>query len=117
MFGALFLEVGMIVRTTTSIYSMWKYMCVCASSATTGDVDLPSPANHKTVNISPVAIRKNRSHLCRFKTRWWQEVLWQDRVTVAYLTYQIVTEILTKCNNIAEQNHNHCTLENLFRLD
>lgn len=29
MFGALFLEVGIIVRTTTSIYSMWIYMCVC----------------------------------------------------------------------------------------
>jgi len=112
--GSLFLEVG--VMETTIVYSVQIYMHVFVCSANTGDVDLSPLADHKTVNNSSVPSRKTRSPVGRFKTRWWQEVLRQDRVTVAYLTYQMVTEILTRCNNIAEQNHNHRTLENLFRL-
>lgn len=114
MLGPLFLEVGFMEMTI--VYSVQIYMHVFVCSVTTGDVDLSPLADHKTVNNSSVPSRKTRSPLGRFKTRWWQEVLRQDRVTVAYLTYQIVTEILTRCNNIAEQNHNHRTLENLFRL-
>jgi hypothetical protein len=103
----------------TIIYFVQIYICmhVFVSSAATGDVDLSPPADHKTVNVSSIPSKKTRSPLGRFKTRWWQEVLWQDRVTVAYLTYQMVTEILNRSNNIAEQNHNHRTLENFFRLD
>jgi len=100
----------------TIVYSVQIYIRVFVCSATTGDEDLSPLADHKTVNISSVPSRKTGSPLSRFKARWWQEVLRQDRVTVAYLTYQMVTEILTRCNNIAEQNHNHRTLENLFRL-
>lgn len=114
MLRSLFLEVGVTVRTI--VYSVQIYMYVFLSSAITDDVDLSPLADHKTVNISSIPSKKTRSPLGRFKTRWWQEVLWQDRVTVAYLTYQMVTEILNRCNNIAEQNHNHRTLENLFRL-
>jgi hypothetical protein len=100
----------------TIVYSVQIYMHVFVCSATTGDENLSPLADHETVINSSVPSRKTRSPLSRFKARWWQEVLRQDRVTVAYLTYQMVTEILTRCNNIAEQNHNHRTLENLFRL-
>jgi len=84
---------------------------------TAGGADSSSVGSNRGVSTSPVTGRKAKSPVGRFKTRWWREILWQDRVTVAYLTYQTVTEILNRCNNIAEQNHNHCTLENLFRLD
>ncbi|PSN39904.1 hypothetical protein C0J52_07942 [Blattella germanica] len=67
-------------------------------------------------NVSPVPGRRWKNPVWRFKIKRWTSILWKDRITIAYLTYQTVTEILTRCNNIAEQNHNHRTLENVFRL-
>jgi hypothetical protein len=96
-----------------------KYDCTVytCSVIAAGGADSSSPGSQKTMSTSPVPGRKDKNPLYRFKTRWWREILWQDRVTVAYLTYQTVMEILTRCNNISEQNHNHRTLENIFRLD
>ncbi|PNF13637.1 hypothetical protein B7P43_G17289 [Cryptotermes secundus] len=83
---------------------------------TTSSVDSSSLGSYKAVNTAPIPGKKDKSPLFRFKTSWWRDILWKDRLTLAYLTYHTVTEILTRCNKIAEQNHNHCTLENLFRL-
>nr|CAD7409558.1 unnamed protein product [Timema cristinae] len=56
------------------------------------------------------------SVVCGSKVGHWREIVWQDRITLLYLCHQVVTDILRCCNNIAEQNHNHRTLENVFRL-
>jgi hypothetical protein len=94
-------------------------VCVCmyVCSVTIGSVDPPSLGSYEAGNTAPLPVRKGKSPLFRFKTSWGRDILWKDRVTLAYLTYHTVTEILTRCNSIAEQNHNHRTLENLFRLD
>jgi hypothetical protein len=106
-------EVCLSDAVNNSLLCVHVYVC----SGTAGSVDSSSLGSYKAVNTAPVPVRKDRSPLFRFKTNWWRDILWKDRVTVAYLTYHTVTEILTRCNNIAEQNHNHRTLENLFRLD
>ncbi|XP_069674313.1 uncharacterized protein [Periplaneta americana] len=79
-------------------------------------VDSSSLGSYRVASNSPLPPKKGRSPVCKFKTKRWKDILWQDRVTVAYLTFQTVTEILARCNNIAEQNHNHRMLENVFRL-
>lgn len=96
-----------------SLLCIRVYVC----SMTAGSVDSSSLGSYKAVNTAPILGRKDRSPLFRFKTSWWRDILWKDRLTLTYLTYHTVTEILTRCNKIAEQNHNHCILENLFRLD
>nr|CAD7572656.1 unnamed protein product [Timema californicum] len=54
------------------------------------------------------------SVVCGSKVGHWRETVWQDRITLLYLCHQVVTDILRCCNNIAEQNHNHRTLENVL---
>ncbi|XP_063232338.1 uncharacterized protein LOC134536536 [Bacillus rossius redtenbacheri] len=45
----------------------------------------------------------------------WREQAWRDRAAALYLTHQAVSEVLRRYD-VAEQNHNHLTLEQLLRL-
>ncbi|KAJ9590929.1 hypothetical protein L9F63_016027, partial [Diploptera punctata] len=116
-------ELRSAVETMQSVMEKFKNLDlnklssdVRSTKTAASGVDTSSMGSFTGTDGSPALVRRWKNPVSKYKLRRWSSILWQDRMTLAYLTYQTVFEILTRCNNIAEQNHNHRTLENVLRL-